>query len=100
MAKKSPKTDRTPREKTPLDADSLDAKSRDLADLARKLSEIAEKMRTRHVATIEAMGLANWQQGYEKLRSSTNSIDKALFDQLNAPVKRKVAENRTTYESK
>ncbi len=100
MAKKSPKNDRTPREKTPLDADSVDAKAHDLADLARKLSEIATKMRTRHVSTIEAMGLTNWQQGYEKLRSSTNSIERALVDELNAPVKRKVVEKRSSAESK
>lgn len=100
MAKKSPKDDRVPREKTPLDADSIEAKAHDLADLARKLSEIAAKMRTRSVATIEAMGLTNWSQGYEKVRSSTNSIEKAFFDQLNAPVKKKVAEKRSSFETK
>ncbi len=94
MAKKQPKNDRTPREKTVLDADAIEAQAMDLASLAKLLSDIAEKMRVRNIPSIEAIGLANWQQGYSKIKSSTRSIERAYDEKSTASFKSKISEKR------
>lgn len=97
MAKKHTKNEQTSDEKTELTADEVAEMSVDVMEIAEKLKQIAEKMKSRHIASISARGIPTWRDAFRRLRGSTGSIDRAWLER--SSLRKTVAEKREKFES-
>jgi hypothetical protein len=98
MAKKQDQPDKS--EETPLTADVIANAGDNIGDLAKKLSDVAEKMKTRSIPSIESRGWRNLNLAIEKLGGAIGSVERAYRKASVDPVLGKVAEKRESSKYK
>jgi molybdopterin-biosynthesis enzyme MoeA-like protein len=101
MAKKQTqpeKADKT--EETPLSSEVIANAGENISDLAKKLSEVATKMQSRNIPSIESKGWKNLNLAIEKLGGAIGSVERAYRKASVEPVKSKVTEKRESQNNK
>ena len=97
MTKKRPERPEK-QDRTALDADMIDSRAEEIADLAKRLSSVAQKMRTRGLPVIESMGWKNLELAIRKINGPIGSVERAYLRSSTDSVVSKVAEKQAEYD--
>lgn len=94
MAKKQQTNDKKSID-PPQTAEMITIASENITDLAKKLSDVAEKMKARGIWSIESNGWKNLGLAIEKLGGAIGSVERAYRKASIEPVERKLAEENS-----